>query len=78
MASLQTTTPRGGVYPLWLCSLFIRYDPSGNLVNWWTERDAAEYEKRSAVVVAQAEAFEVKNREAFGGGVDVGPCLLTR
>ncbi len=36
-----------------------KYDADGNLTNWWTEADAAEYDRRSAVVVAQAAAFKV-------------------
>jgi predicted metalloendopeptidase len=36
-----------------------RYDASGNMVDWWTEADGAEYEKRVEVMVKQASAFEV-------------------
>jgi putative endopeptidase len=36
-----------------------QYDASGNMVDWWTEADGAEYEKRVEVMVQQASAFEV-------------------
>ena len=36
-----------------------KYDLDGNLTNWWTDADAAEYDRRSAVIVAQAEAHSV-------------------
>lgn len=36
-----------------------KYDSAGNLRDWWTEADGLEYEKRSDVMVKQAEQFEV-------------------
>jgi putative endopeptidase len=36
-----------------------KYDHEGNLNDWWTEEDSVEYEKRVAVMVEQANKFEV-------------------
>ena len=30
-----------------------KYNADGNMVDWWTEADGAEYEKRVEVMVAQ-------------------------
>ena len=34
-----------------------KYDGLGNLENWWTEHDRAEFESRSAVLIAQYDAY---------------------
>jgi predicted metalloendopeptidase len=39
-----------------------KYNWQGQLEDWWTERDAAEYEKRVEVMVEQANAFQVTTR----------------
>jgi len=36
-----------------------KYNAEGNMVDWWTEEDGAEYERRVEVMVQQASAFEV-------------------
>ena len=36
-----------------------KYDHTGNMVDWWTEADGLEYEKRVQVMVDQAEQFVV-------------------
>jgi len=36
-----------------------KYDHTGNMVDWWTEEDGKEYERRVEVMVAQAEKFVV-------------------
>ena len=36
-----------------------KYDSMGNMVDWWTEADAAEYERRKQVMVDQASSHEV-------------------
>ena len=43
-----------------------QYDASGNLRDWWTADDAAEYEKRVQVMVDQAETFEVEGKPLNG------------
>lgn len=37
-----------------------KYDGDGNLVNWWTEHDRAEFSKRTAKLIAQYNEFEPK------------------
>ena len=34
-----------------------QYDAQGNLANWWTSRDREEFERRTAALVAQYDAF---------------------
>ena len=36
-----------------------KYDAKGDLVDWWSEEDSQEYERRKAVMVEQANAFTV-------------------
>jgi predicted metalloendopeptidase len=36
-----------------------KYNSEGNMVDWWTEEDGAEYERRVEVMVKQASEFEV-------------------
>jgi len=43
-----------------------QYDASGNLRDWWTPADAAEYEKRVEVMVKQAETFSVEGKPLNG------------
>ncbi len=35
-----------------------RSDGDGNLVNWWTDQDRAQFEKRTKALIAQYSAFE--------------------
>jgi len=43
-----------------------QYDASGNLRDWWTAADAADYEGRVAIMVAQAEQFRVEGKALNG------------
>lgn len=43
-----------------------KFDYSGNLVDWWTEEDGKEYEKRVEVMVEQANNFEVHGQSVKG------------
>ena len=43
-----------------------QYDADGNLRDWWTAADAREYETRVAVMVRQAETFEVEGKALNG------------
>ena len=36
-----------------------KYDSEGNMRDWWVGNDGVEYEKRAAVMIKQAESFEV-------------------
>lgn len=36
-----------------------RFDAKGNMRDWWTEKDAAAFEKEAAKLVEQADAFDV-------------------
>jgi len=43
-----------------------KYDHTGNMVDWWSEEDGKEYEKRVEVMVQQAEAFKVHGQPLKG------------
>jgi hypothetical protein len=43
-----------------------KYDSAGNLRDWWAGNDGAEYEKRAAVMIRQAEKFEVHGLKLNG------------
>ena len=43
-----------------------KYDARGNMVEWWTEEDAAEYERRVEVMVRQADRYEVHGQAVRG------------
>ena len=43
-----------------------KFDYSGNMVDWWTEDDGKEYEKRVEVMVEQANSFEVHGQAVKG------------
>lgn len=55
-----------------------QYDGDGNLVNWWTDTDRAEFEKRTSELVAQfnelspTAAPDVKVNGAFTLGENIG------
>ncbi|MBU6264135.1 MAG: peptidase M13, partial [Actinomycetales bacterium] len=55
-----------------------QYDGDGNLVNWWTDADRAEFEKRTSELVAQfnelspTAAPDVKVNGAFTLGENIG------
>lgn len=55
-----------------------KYDSKGNLTNWWTDADGEEFNRRAAVMVAQANAFVVHSAAAAAeckGAAD-GPLKL--
>ena len=43
-----------------------KFNYEGILQDWWTEADAAEYEKRVAVMVQQANDFTVQGKSVQG------------
>jgi len=43
-----------------------KFDSMGNMVDWWTEEDKVEYEKRVQVMVDQANEFEVEGQHVQG------------
>jgi len=43
-----------------------KYNADGNLVDWWTQADADEYERRVSVMVDQANKFEVEGQFVQG------------
>jgi len=43
-----------------------KFDYSGNMVDWWTEDDGKEYERRVEVMVEQASSFEVHGQAVKG------------
>lgn len=43
-----------------------KFNHAGVLQDWWTEEDAAEYERRVEVMVSQANAFEVHGKTVQG------------
>jgi putative endopeptidase len=49
-------------------------DGDGNLVNWWTESDRKEFEKRTGMLIAQYSAFEPEQLpgEKVNGALTVG------
>ncbi len=51
-----------------------RYDGAGNLSNWWTDDDRAEFEKRADTLIAQYDAYEPANAPGHhvNGSLTVG------
>jgi putative endopeptidase len=43
-----------------------KYDSSGNMRDWWNSRDGPEYEARVAVMIKQAEQFQVHGKQLNG------------
>lgn len=48
------------------------YDAAGNLVNWWTSADSANFEKRSYMMVRQFDAFEPLPGKHINGAATLG------
>ncbi len=48
------------------------YDADGNLVEWWTDADAKEFEKRAQKVVDEYNAFEALPGEHVNGKLTLG------
>lgn len=51
-----------------------KYDGAGNLVDWWTDADRAEFEKRTAALIAQYDALEPEENPGHrvNGSLTVG------
>lgn len=49
-----------------------KYDGDGNLRNWWTESDQAQFKKRGEKFSAQYSAFEVFEGEFVNGDLTLG------
>ncbi|QGX39174.1 M13 family metallopeptidase [Permianibacter aggregans] len=49
-----------------------QYDGDGNLRNWWTDTDRAEFEKRTAVLVEQYNKFEPLPGKNVNGKLTLG------
>jgi putative endopeptidase len=43
-----------------------KFNAQGNMVDWWTEEDKIEYERRVQVMVDQANEFEVEGQKVQG------------
>jgi len=52
-----------------------KFDAQGNLANWWTEADRAEFERRAAVVERQFSAYTVNDGLAVDGKLTLGENL---
>jgi putative endopeptidase len=60
-----------------------KFDARGNLVDWWTEDDAAQFERRAGVMVRQFDAYEplpgfhINGKASLGENIaDYGGILL--
>lgn len=49
-----------------------RYDAEGNLRNWWTEQDLAEFQKRTKALVEQYAAYQVFDDLNVNGELTLG------
>ncbi len=49
-----------------------KYDPDGNLRNWWTDSDRAEFEERTASLVDQFARFQVFDDLNVNGELTLG------
>jgi putative endopeptidase len=49
-----------------------RYDEKGNLRDWWTKRDAKEFQRRAKEVIAEYDAFEPLPGIHLRGALTVG------
>ncbi|MCI1642899.1 MAG: peptidase M13 [Actinomyces sp.] len=52
-----------------------RFDAAGNLRNWWSDRDRAEFEARTRALIAQYDACTPAQLEGRGGGLHVNGAL---
>jgi putative endopeptidase len=49
-----------------------RYDERGNLRDWWTERDAREFQRRAKKIIAEYDEFEALPGAYVKGALTVG------
>ncbi|MDN3652627.1 M13 family metallopeptidase [Thalassotalea ponticola] len=49
-----------------------KYDADGNMKNWWTEQDLAEFKKRSEQLVAQYDGYQVFDDLNVNGQLTLG------
>jgi endothelin-converting enzyme/putative endopeptidase len=49
-----------------------KFDPKGNLTDWWTEQDAKEFEKRATCVADEYSAFTVPGDVHLNGRLTLG------
>ena len=52
-----------------------KYDAQGNLKNWWTDQDRANFEKRAACVADQYEAFDIGGGRHHNGKLVTGESM---
>lgn len=49
-----------------------RFDARGNVRNWWTEDDRAEFDARAAIMVEQFSAYEIEDGMFVNGELTLG------
>ena len=49
-----------------------RFDAAGNVRNWWTDEDRAEFDARAAVMVEQFSAYEIEDGLFVNGELTLG------
>ena len=52
-----------------------KYDAAGNLKNWWTDQDKANFEKRAACVTNQFDSIDVGNGSHHNGKLVTGEAM---
>ena len=52
-----------------------KYDADGNLKNWWTEEDRAQFEKRAACIVNQFDSIDVGGGRHHTGKLVTGEAM---
>ena len=49
-----------------------KYDKEGNMNNWWTESDKAQFEERTQILINQFNNFEVSDKVKANGELTLG------
>src|SRR6202012_5587373 len=52
-----------------------KFDAAGNLKNWWTDADKANFEKRSACIVDQFDSIDVGDGQHHNGKLVTGEAM---
>ena len=52
-----------------------KYDADGNLKNWWTDQDRAQFDQRAACIVSQFDAIEVGGGRHHTGKLVTGEAM---